>query len=302
MIDITTYEFTVNLEDINFLVDIPNRFLNLPKDILSKEERKYIQQEVRTYRLKDQITLNHFNLSYNPENPDEIPDYFITDFQFNNDLPDLDYDIEKDPEEQTYILTAKEPVELYFECKTLADTDSDSIEYDINDALGEALNYTAPYFWDDCETSLFIDDSDTQSVYPSDLYDTCPRLYNFWFYVNQKILRDGYHIHTYTDFARRCGGMVLCNEMQNRLFNTLEPWSGDFYASEEDKENGDMYDVYQWYIISDEEFAVHCTNEMIFYDDELNLYVLGVPHWGTSWDLVGPPELHEYTEEPQCDY
>ena len=46
-------------------------------------------------------------------------------------------------------------------------------------------------------------------------------------------------------------------------------------------------EVYQWFIISDpgaricEEFG-----EILYYNSELDIYLWGVTHWGTSWDYV----------------
>ena len=46
-------------------------------------------------------------------------------------------------------------------------------------------------------------------------------------------------------------------------------------------------DVYQTYIVSDRgaEILKEC-NEIVWYHSELDLYVWGVTHWGTSWDYV----------------
>ena len=87
-------------------------------------------------------------------------------------------------------------------------------------------------------------------------------------------------IKTYADFAETCGGMVLANEMANR---PLEPVSGDYAPWDE---------VFQWYIISDPSFAMEHSDELIFYDEELDLYLLAVTHFGTAWDCVPAPELH----------
>lgn len=87
-------------------------------------------------------------------------------------------------------------------------------------------------------------------------------------------------IKTYADFAEMCGGMVLANETANR---PLEPVSGDYAPWDE---------VFQWYIISDPSFAMEHSDELIFYDEELDLYLLAVTHFGTAWDCVPAPELH----------
>ena len=47
-------------------------------------------------------------------------------------------------------------------------------------------------------------------------------------------------------------------------------------------------DIYQYYIISDNgaELLKDWTDEIVFYNEELDMYVWGVTHWGTGWDYV----------------
>ena len=47
-------------------------------------------------------------------------------------------------------------------------------------------------------------------------------------------------------------------------------------------------EVYQWYIISDNGASIlkDWTNEIVYYNDELDLYLWGVTHYGKSWDYV----------------
>lgn len=96
-------------------------------------------------------------------------------------------------------------------------------------------------------------------------------------------------IKTYADFAKQLDDMILCNQMGERLGNQLEQISGtDIY----DEENDSYEEIFQWYIISDPSFAIDCTDELIFYDNELDLHVLGVTHCGTGWSGVPAPDLH----------
>lgn len=46
-------------------------------------------------------------------------------------------------------------------------------------------------------------------------------------------------------------------------------------------------DIYQWYIV-DENGARICEefNEIVYYNEKLDMYLWGVTHWGTSWDYV----------------
>ena len=86
-------------------------------------------------------------------------------------------------------------------------------------------------------------------------------------------------IKTYADLARTAGDMVLANEMAKR---PLELVSGDCAPWDE---------VFQWYIISDPSFIMEHTDELVFHDEELDLYILGVTHVGTSWDYVPAPDI-----------
>ena len=47
-------------------------------------------------------------------------------------------------------------------------------------------------------------------------------------------------------------------------------------------------EIFQYYIISPSgaEILQDWTNEIVFYNEDLNMYVWGVTHWGTSWDYV----------------
>lgn len=46
-------------------------------------------------------------------------------------------------------------------------------------------------------------------------------------------------------------------------------------------------EIFQYYIVSDGAVEIlQEANEIIFYNDELQLYIWGVTHFGTSWDYV----------------
>lgn len=54
-----------------------------------------------------------------------------------------------------------------------------------------------------------------------------------------------------------------------------------------EQEEADPDEIYQWYIISDPGAEI-CKEfgEIVFYNEELDLYLWGVTHWGTAWDYV----------------
>lgn len=54
--------------------------------------------------------------------------------------------------------------------------------------------------------------------------------------------------------------------------------------------NGSDYDeeIFQWFIVSDAgaEMIQDYTDEILYYHEELDIYLWGVTHYGTSWDYV----------------
>ena len=54
-----------------------------------------------------------------------------------------------------------------------------------------------------------------------------------------------------------------------------------------EREQDEPGEVYQWYIVSDNGAAIlQDINEIIYYNDELDMYLWGVTHYETSWDYV----------------
>lgn len=47
-------------------------------------------------------------------------------------------------------------------------------------------------------------------------------------------------------------------------------------------------EIYQYFIISEKGYNIlsELTDEIVFYNEELDMYVWGVTHWGTAWDYV----------------
>nr|DAY93978.1 MAG TPA: hypothetical protein [Caudoviricetes sp.] len=133
------------------------------------------------------------------------------------------------------------------------------------------------------------------------------------YYYGKKVSRYGLE-NGKVDYAclrEAIGDCVLCNNMEKRLYETMDIASDpdtlfkieyteeEFEENEELKEeyedyyeyfenNKEMYDIFQWYIISDSgaQLLMRETDEIVFYDNELDVYVWGITHWGTSWDYV----------------
>ena len=76
---------------------------------------------------------------------------------------------------------------------------------------------------------------------------------------------------------------VLNNDI---IKNTISIGEWEQVNGFEDEEN--PAEIYQYYIISDSGANIlqKYTNEIIFYNDVLNIYVWGICHLGTAWDYV----------------
>ena len=87
---------------------------------------------------------------------------------------------------------------------------------------------------------------------------------------------------------------ALINELQDKLdvLNEDEEANTEEIAEIEERikrlEDVHTQEVFQWYIISDSgaELLKEWTEEIVFYNAELDMYIWGVTHWGTSWDYV----------------
>jgi hypothetical protein len=56
----------------------------------------------------------------------------------------------------------------------------------------------------------------------------------------------------------------------------------------EETEDGYYLEVFQYYIITDSgaRFLKEYTDEIVYYHEELDMYIWAITHFGTSWDYV----------------
>lgn len=104
--------------------------------------------------------------------------------------------------------------------------------------------------------------------------------------------------HGYLDYktlAEIVGDMILCNDIAKLMYGASIDgeyvWANIENGNEydEDYEDGEVpIDFYQYYIINEHgaEFLKEYTNETIWYIPQLDIYVWGITHFGTSWDYV----------------
>ena len=80
---------------------------------------------------------------------------------------------------------------------------------------------------------------------------------------------------------------VLNNDIFSKAWD-LGEWELVNGYEDEDSEAESCEEVFQWFIVSEQgaEIIQEYTNEILYYHDELGIYLWGVTHFGTSWDYV----------------
>lgn len=78
---------------------------------------------------------------------------------------------------------------------------------------------------------------------------------------------------------------ILCNDIICKT--DRDAWEC-VNGCEYDEETEEFCEIFQYYIISAQGASIleELTDEIVFYNYELDLYVWGVTHFGTSWDYV----------------
>ena len=108
--------------------------------------------------------------------------------------------------------------------------------------------------------------------------------FKFWGCEISKYGRDNGRLDYYTMVKALTYDNYIMNNSIISVLDDFELFNGSDY----DDETGEYYDVYQYFII-DEQGANNLakfTDEIIYYSERADLYLLGVTHWGTSWDYV----------------
>ena len=93
--------------------------------------------------------------------------------------------------------------------------------------------------------------------------------------VSKYGLENGYL--DYKALAEILGDCILNNTVRAETMEDWEILNGEFFEM-----------VFQDYIVSEYgyEFLQEYTDELVFYNEKLDIYVWAVTHFGTSWDYV----------------
>lgn len=99
------------------------------------------------------------------------------------------------------------------------------------------------------------------------------------------------------------GCLILNNNLINIEINGDYAYWELENGQDYDEENDYYLDVYQYYIIdeNDAERLKNNTHELIYYNNELDMYLLGVTHFGSSWRIV-PSDFKKVYEDENYNY
>ena len=115
-----------------------------------------------------------------------------------------------------------------------------------------------------------------------------------YFYVsNLNDLRDyekqnNNHISYRRLTDRVFNNMILCNEIIEQYPELLENFDIDYFY-DENEENYSEFEIYQYFIVSGWDLTQvkeDYPNLLLEYLEPLDLWILGVTHFGTSWDYI----------------
>lgn len=83
---------------------------------------------------------------------------------------------------------------------------------------------------------------------------------------------------SYYNLFYKDDALILCN-------NIADDWE---YLELQNNYDDEDFEIFQYYIIGDDlaNRLMRYTNEIIYYHNRLDIYILGVTHYGTSWHYI----------------
>lgn len=110
-------------------------------------------------------------------------------------------------------------------------------------------------------------------------------LHTNYFYGNE--ISDYGKENGYLDYATLAKSFdaVLNNDIMSK---TMDIGYWELVLGNDYNEEYDEYtEIFQYFIVSDQGAKIlEEVEEIVYYNEELDMYVWGVTHWGTSWDYV----------------
>lgn len=105
----------------------------------------------------------------------------------------------------------------------------------------------------------------------------------------------GNEVSEYGQKNKRVDYATLSKAFDAILWNNVTQFmqSGEYYwelvnGSDYDEDNDCYKEIFQYYVIDNNGYDIlsYYTDEIVFYCEELDMYVWCVTHFGTSWDYV----------------
>ena len=103
-------------------------------------------------------------------------------------------------------------------------------------------------------------------------------------YVDYRTLAESFQCVLNNDIIEKTEGVV-------GYWEQISGWRDNDDCIDDNGDYGDyddyVPDIYQWYIVDYNGATIlQKVGEVVYYNDELDMYVWGVTHYGTSWDYV----------------
>lgn len=113
------------------------------------------------------------------------------------------------------------------------------------------------------------------------------KLYSSTFYGNEA--SDYAKENGYLDYATfaKAFDAVMNNDIISKTYD-IGYWEQENGFLDNSEEEESQLEIFQYFIVSNNgaEIIKQYTNDPLFYNEELDMYVWGVTHWGTSWNYV----------------
>lgn len=114
--------------------------------------------------------------------------------------------------------------------------------------------------------------------------DIIQKTYDIGYWEQESGMVD--HTEEIEELQEQIEELMLDNENDEHT-EELEELQDRINELEEEQENSYNEECYQYYIVDDNGARIlEEINEIVFYNEELDMYVWGVTHFGTSWSYV----------------
>lgn len=115
--------------------------------------------------------------------------------------------------------------------------------------------------------------------------------------LNNNIIQETYEIGYWEQESGFIDNSEEIESLQTQIEDLMLDNDGDEHTeeieelqdriNELEEEQNNTDEIFQYYIVSDNGAEIlEEINEIVFYNERLDMYVWGVTHWGTSWDYV----------------